>query len=123
MLKDNAGNMAVLYSICHTTFLQRNNSLCPVDSDGNILLNFSQSENKMSNVDMLLSNRDEMTNIYRGHALDVSCQDSVHFAQLLEENNFRNHPTRNKNSLWLSCLLTDRDELSNLQRGPSIDAC
>ena len=51
MLKDNAGNMAVLYSIFHTTFLQRNNSLCPVDSDGNILLNFSQSEKKMSNVD------------------------------------------------------------------------
>ena len=72
---------------------------------------------------MLLSNRDEITNRYRGHALDVSCQDSVHFAKLLEENNFRNHRTRNKNSLWQSCLLTDRDEMSNLHRGPSIDAC
>jgi hypothetical protein len=29
---------------------------------------------------------------------------------------------RNKNGLWWSCLLTDRDELSNLYRGPSIDA-
>ena len=44
MLMDNIGNMAVLYRISHTSFLQRNNSLCPVDSDGNILLNFSQSE-------------------------------------------------------------------------------
>jgi hypothetical protein len=51
MLMDNAENMAVLYRIFHISFLQRNNSLCPVDSNGNILLNFSQSEKKMSNVD------------------------------------------------------------------------
>jgi hypothetical protein len=35
---------------------------------------------------------------------------------------FRNRPIRNKNCLWRSCLLTDRDEMSNLYRGPSIDA-
>jgi hypothetical protein len=35
---------------------------------------------------------------------------------------FRNQPTRNKNCLWQPCLLTDRDEISNLYRGPSIDA-
>jgi hypothetical protein len=28
----------------------------------------------------------------------------------------------NKNCLWQPCLLTDRDEISNLYRGPSIDA-
>ena len=124
MLMDNVGNMAVLYRISHTSFLQRNNALCHVDSDGNILLNFSQSEKtKCPMSTMLLSNRDEMTNLYRGHALDVSCQDSVYFAKLLDENNFRNHPTRNKNSLWLSCLLTDQDEMSNLHRGSSIDVC
>jgi hypothetical protein len=27
-----------------------------------------------------------------------------------------------KNGLWWPCLLTDRDEMSNLYRGPSIDA-
>jgi hypothetical protein len=29
---------------------------------------------------------------------------------------------RNKNRLWWPCLLTDRDGMSNLYRGPSIDA-
>jgi hypothetical protein len=31
-------------------------------------------------------------------------------------------PIRNKNCLWWPCLLPDRDEMSNLYRGPSIDA-
>ena len=35
---------------------------------------------------------------------------------------FRNQPIRNKNCLWQPCLLTDRDEMSNLNRGPSMDA-
>jgi hypothetical protein len=30
--------------------------------------------------------------------------------------------SQNKNCLWRPCLLTDRDEMSNLYRGPSIDA-
>ena len=29
---------------------------------------------------------------------------------------FRNRPIRNKNCLWQPCLLTDRDEMSNLYR-------
>ena len=39
-----------------------------------------------------------------------------------EEKIFRNWPIRNKNCLWWPCLLMDRDEISNLYRGPSIDA-
>ena len=35
---------------------------------------------------------------------------------------FRNEPIRNKNCLWQPCLLTDRDEMCNLYRGPAIDA-
>ena len=35
---------------------------------------------------------------------------------------FKNRPIRNKNCLWWPCLLMDRDEMSNLYRGPSIDA-
>jgi hypothetical protein len=35
---------------------------------------------------------------------------------------FRNEPIRNKNCLWRPCFLTDRDKMSNLYRGPSIDA-
>ena len=38
------------------------------------------------------------------------------------EDFFRNQPIRNKNGLWRPCLLTDRDEMSNLYRGLSIDA-
>jgi hypothetical protein len=30
--------------------------------------------------------------------------------------------TNQKQELWQPCLLTDRDEISNLYRGPSIDA-
>jgi hypothetical protein len=39
-----------------------------------------------------------------------------------EEKNFLNRPIRNKNCLWWPCLLMDRDEISNIHRGPSIDA-
>jgi hypothetical protein len=38
------------------------------------------------------------------------------------EDVFRNQPIRNNNCLWWSCVLTDRDEISNLYRKPSIDA-
>jgi hypothetical protein len=35
-----------------------------------------------------------------------------------EEKIFRNRPIRNKNCLWQPYLLMDRDEMSNLYRGP-----
>jgi hypothetical protein len=35
---------------------------------------------------------------------------------------FRKHTIINMNCLWWPCLLMDRDEMSNLYRGPSIDA-
>ena len=45
------------------------------------------------------------------------------FAQAVsEENIFKYRPIRNKNCLWWPCLLMDRDEMSNLYRGPSIYA-
>ena len=39
-----------------------------------------------------------------------------------EERIFKNWPIRNKNGLWQPCLLMDRDKISNLYRGSSIDA-
>jgi hypothetical protein len=42
--------------------------------------------------------------------------------QVSEEKNFKNQPIRNNNRLWWTCLLMDRDGMSNLYRGPSIDA-
>ena len=45
------------------------------------------------------------------------------FGQAVSEKNiFRNQSTRNKNFLWQPYLLIDQDEISNLYRGPSIDA-
>jgi hypothetical protein len=35
---------------------------------------------------------------------------------------FKNRPIRNKNCPWWPCLLMDRDNISNLYRGLSIDA-
>ena len=39
-----------------------------------------------------------------------------------EEKIFRNRPIRNKNCLWQPYLSMNRDEMSNLYRGPPIDA-
>ena len=45
------------------------------------------------------------------------------FGQVVsEEKMFKNWPIRNKNCLWWPYLLMDQDEMSNLYRGPSIDA-
>jgi hypothetical protein len=59
----------------------------------------------------------------RMQLLYASYHISVHLAKRFQRRRFfRNRPTRNKNCLWQSCLLTNRDEMSNLYRGPSIDA-
>ena len=55
--------------------------------------------------------------------VDASYQVSVHMAKQFQRRRFfRNQPIRNKNCMWWPCLLTDRDEMSNLHRGHSIDA-
>jgi hypothetical protein len=53
----------------------------------------------------------------------ASYQVSVHMAKQFQRRRFfRNQPIRSKNCMWWPCLLTDRDEMSNLHRGHSIDA-
>jgi hypothetical protein len=55
--------------------------------------------------------------------VDVSYQVSVHIAKQIQRRRFyRNFPIRNKNCMWLPCLITDRDEMNKLHRGHSIDA-
>jgi hypothetical protein len=67
--------------------------------------------------------RDKMSNLYSGPSINLSYQVSVHLAKRFQRGrSFRNQPIRNKNCLWWPCLLTDRDEMSILYRGPSIDA-
>ena len=69
-----------------------------------------------------LTNRDEMSNLDRGPSIQAFYQISVHSGKRFQRRRFfRNQPIRNKNGLWWPCLLTDRDEMSNLYRGPSID--
>jgi hypothetical protein len=64
-----------------------------------------------------------MSNLYRGPSINASYQISVHLGKRFQRRRFfRNQPIKNKNGLWWPCLLTDRDEMSNLYRGPSIDA-
>jgi hypothetical protein len=71
----------------------------------------------------LLTNRVEITNLYRGSSIDASYQVSVHLAKRFQGRRFfRNLPIRNKNCLWRQCLLTDWDEMCNFHRGHSIDA-
>jgi hypothetical protein len=71
----------------------------------------------------LLTDRDEMSILYRRHAIDASYQVSIHLAKRFQRRRFfRNQPIRNKNTLWRPCLLTDRDEMSNLYRRHAIDA-
>ena len=71
----------------------------------------------------LLTDRDEITYLYRGPAIDTSYQVSVHLAKQCQRRNFfRNQPIRNKNCLWRPCLSMDRDEMSNSYGEPPINA-
>ena len=63
-----------------------------------------------------------MGNLYRGPSIDASYQVQVHLAKQFQRRIFRNPPIRNKYCLWWPCLLTNRDEMSNLNRRPSKDA-
>ena len=70
----------------------------------------------------LLTDQNGMSNSHREPSIDASYQVSVHLAKQCQRSNFfRNQPIRNKNGLWWPCLLTDRDGMSNLYRGSSID--
>jgi hypothetical protein len=64
-----------------------------------------------------------MIYLYRGPCKNASYQVLIHLARQFQRRRFfRNQPIRKKNGLWRPCLLMGRDEMSNLNRGPSIDA-
>jgi hypothetical protein len=53
----------------------------------------------------LLTDWDEMCNLYRGPSIDASYQVFVHLAKRFQRRRFfRNRPIRNKNCLWRPCL-------------------
>jgi hypothetical protein len=70
----------------------------------------------------LITDQDEISNLYRGPSINASYQVSVHLAKQFQRRRYKNRPIRNKNCLWRPCLLMDRDKMSNLYRGPSIYA-
>ena len=71
----------------------------------------------------LLTDHDEISNLYSGTSIDASYQVSIHLAKWFQRRRiFRNPPIRNKNCLWWPCLLMDWEKMSNLYRGPSIVA-
>ena len=86
---------------------------------------FYESTNQQRELPVLAMfvNRSKMNNLYREPSIDATYHVSVHLAKQFQSRKcFRNRPISNKNCLWWTCLLTDRDEMSNLYRGPSIDA-
>jgi hypothetical protein len=67
--------------------------------------------------------RENISNLYRRPSIDAFYQISVHLGKQFQRRRFfRNQPIKKKNGLWRPCLLTDRDEMSILYRGSSIDA-
>ena len=71
----------------------------------------------------LLTDPNEMSNLYKVPSIDAPCKMLNHLAKQFQRKRFLMYqPIRNKNCLWRPCLLTDRDEMSKLYKGPSIDA-
>ena len=71
----------------------------------------------------MLTDQDEMSTLYRAPSIDASYQVLVHLAKRFQRRKFKkNWLIRNKNCLWRPCLLMDWDKMSNLYKGPSIDA-
>ena len=102
----------------HRCFLSSYGSFGKVVSEEKIFSNLpTRNKNCMWRL-CLLTDRDEMSSVYRGPSIDASYQVSVHLAKRFQR---RNRPIRNKNCLWQPCLLMDREVMSNLYRGPPID--
>jgi len=70
---------------------------------------------------MFVNGSGRRVNLYRGPSIDASYQDSVHLVTRFQRRFFRNQPIINKKYLWRPCLLTDRDKMSNVYIGHSID--
>jgi hypothetical protein len=72
----------------------------------------------------LLTDQNKVSNLYRGPSIDASSRVSADMAKRFQSRRFFLEicPIRNKHCRWRPCLLTDRDEMCKVYRGPSIDA-
>ena len=70
----------------------------------------------------LLMNRDEMSIFIEDLPRMLPTKFRFIWPHGFRGEDFLNRPIKSKNCLWWPCLLMDQDKMSNLQRGPSIDA-
>jgi hypothetical protein len=72
----------------------------------------------------LLTDRDEKSNLYRGPSIDDSYQISIHLAKRFQRRFLKIGQSESKIACGghVTCVFMDRDEMSNLYRGPSINA-
>ena len=116
-------NEQTLYRAFHRCFLPSFASFSKVVSEEKIFKKSTNQKQELSVVAMFVngSGRNEQS---LQRTLQRCFQRSYgSFGQTVsEKKNLKNQPIRNKNRLWWPCLLTDRDELSNLYIGLSIDA-
>ena len=115
-------NVQSLERTVHTCFLPSFSSFGQMVSEEKNLKNQPIRNKSRMWRSCLLTDRDEMSNLYRWLSIDASYQVSVHLAKRFQRRFKTNRPIRNKNCLWWPCLLIDRDEMSKFYRGPSIDA-
>jgi hypothetical protein len=59
---------------------------------------------------------------YRGPSIDASYQVSVHLAKRFQRRRLKKSANQKQELPVAPCLLMDQDEMSNIYRGPSIDA-
>jgi hypothetical protein len=70
----------------------------------------------------LLTDRDEISNLHRGHSIDASCHVLVNLAKWFQRRRFKKiGQSETRIACGGPCLLTDQDEMSTLHRGHSID--
>ena len=103
----------------HRCFLPTFGSFGKAVSEEKIFLEINHSETRI----VCGGHVDKMSNLYKmtfHRCFLPSFGSFVHAVS--EEKIFRNRPIRNNNRMWWPCLSMDRDGMSNLYRGPSIDA-
>ena len=70
----------------------------------------------------LLTDRDEMSILYRGPSIAATYQISVHFAKRFQRRRFFYESTNQQHELPVLAMFVNGSQMSNLYRGPSIDA-